>query len=101
MIRKGTKLVALKDFSVTALVHWHAPMTSDLKCVIPRGTVVIAFADPVPLLGAVACVPADKENFEQQQVPENILEDPKFAGISFVFSKRVVEDNFSEIAPTS
>lgn len=97
MIRKGTKLVVLKDFSVTALVHWRAPMTSDLKCTIPKGTVLIASADSVPLLGALSCVPADKERFHLQHVPEDIRNDPGFAGISFVFGKTDVRENLSKI----
>lgn len=98
MVRKGTKLVALKDFSVTALVHWHAPMTSDLRCMIPKGTVLIASANPVPLLGSLQCIPADNQAFQRQHVPEGILTDSRFAGISFVFSRREVEDNLRELS---
>ena len=97
MIRKDTKLIALKDFSTTALVHWRAPMTSDLKCAIPKGTVLIASAAPVAVLGAVSCVPAEKDSFQQQHVPEGIRNDPRFAGISFVFSKRDIREYLSEI----
>ena len=49
------------------------------------------------LLGALSCVPADKESFHQQHVPEDIRNDPGFAGISFVFGKTDVRENLFKI----
>lgn len=87
MIHKGTKFLVLNDFDATALVHWQGPMTSGLQCTITRGTVMVAFSDSVPLSGAVSCVPEDSAAFHRDHVPEEIRNDAKFSGISFVLGK--------------
>lgn len=91
MIHKGTRFLVLHDFNVTALVHWRAPMTSGLPCIIEKGTILVAFSDSVPLIGAVSCIPEDADAFERTHVPEEIRNDTKFAGISFVLGKQQIE----------
>jgi hypothetical protein len=91
LIHKGTRFLVLNDFDTTALVHWQGPMTSGLRCTIRKGNVVVAFSDSVPLIGAVTFVPEDSATFQRNHVPEEIRNDAKFSGISFVLGKREID----------
>jgi hypothetical protein len=91
LIRKGTRFLVLNDFNVTALVHWRAPMTSGLPCTIQKGTIVVAFSDSVPVIGAISCIPEDSDAFQRTHVPEEIRNNTKFSGISFVLGKQQIE----------
>jgi len=91
LIRKGTRFLVVNDFNVTALVHWRAPMTSGLPCVIEKGTILIAFSDSVRVIGVISCIPEDAGAFQCTHVPEEIRNDKKFAGISFVLGRQQIE----------
>jgi hypothetical protein len=91
LIRKGTRFLVLNDFNVTALVHWRAPMTSGLPCILEKGAILVVFSDPVPVIGAVCCIPEDAATFHRNHVPEEIRNDAKFSGISFVLGKQEID----------
>jgi predicted GNAT superfamily acetyltransferase len=66
-------------------------MTSGLPCIIEKGAILVAFSDSVPVIGAVTCIPEDADAFQRTHVPEEIRNDTRFAGISFVLRKQQIE----------
>jgi predicted GNAT superfamily acetyltransferase len=66
-------------------------MTSGLPCIIEKGAILVAFSDSAPVIGAVTCIPEDADAFQRTHVPEEIRNDAKFAGISFVLGKQQID----------
>jgi hypothetical protein len=88
-IRRGDRFEVLRDTPVTGSIHWSAPLTSDFRCVIPAGTVLVSRRDrgPGPFPLGFMCVPEDYAGFEERFVPEKDRLAPKYAGYSFIFSR--------------
>jgi hypothetical protein len=89
-ISSGARFVVTKDFTEIALVHWKAPFTDGFQCVLPQGTILVAFSDSPPGIAAVSCVPESASLFISEHVPEEIRGNSKFAGISFVLDKSLI-----------
>jgi len=87
-IHKGQRFTALKDFPTRALTHWKAPFTGDVQVTIPQGTILVVASDSPPSRLAIVCVPEDRATFVFRHIPEDVRQDPKFAGISFVMDKK-------------
>jgi hypothetical protein len=66
----GQRLTALRDVTVHVLVHWQAPLTSDLTARMTAGEVVTVVNAPPPTAELVRCRPLEYAAFEREHVPE-------------------------------
>ena len=57
IMKKGTKLVVIKDFSTSALTSWGKPCTGSEECVIPKGTVMVVQRDQLPSNEGFSVIP--------------------------------------------
>ncbi len=89
-IRKGTRFEALADIQARGLIHWKAPLTTGFRCVIPKGTVLVAFGDFAPFSLGFSRVPEDSVGFERMFVPEEHRKDDRYGGYSFTFTRLAI-----------
>jgi len=82
-VGKGEKFIVLKDIQTQLLIHMNAPATESIQCVVPKGTRLITFSEPVKLSSVFSCIALNSEEFENNFIPESILQNPKYAGYSF------------------
>jgi hypothetical protein len=99
-IYKGDKFIALTDFEITGLTHWSAPYTGGFKCVIPKGTILIVFHDPVPGAIGFGVIPENKGEFELKHVPESDRKAGNYSGYSFIFFEKDIGTKIRKIAST-
>ena len=86
-IKKDDKFITIEDISTKALTHWKAPFTDGVDCIIPKGTILIAFNDSTSLQSSFGCLPVNKIEIENQIIPKETRDDPKYAGYSIVIKK--------------
>ena len=82
-VKKGDRFLVLKDIKTNGLIHYDAPFTGGFRCIIPRGTTLIALSDSEKISLGFACIPANKEEFESKYILESDKGE-KYAGFSFV-----------------
>lgn len=87
-IQKRQRFVVSKEFQTTAVRHWRAPYTDGFPCTLSKGTILVVASESPPTKAVFVCVPEDREAFVMRHVPEDIRQDPKFNGISFVIEKK-------------
>ena len=90
-IKKGDKFIVVEDISTHALIHWKAPFTDGVNCVIPKGTVLVAYADSMPFYDGFGCLPENENEFEKKIIPEETRLKPKYAGYSLAMTKKDME----------
>ncbi|MBI5573728.1 MAG: hypothetical protein HY919_04140 [Elusimicrobia bacterium] len=82
-VKKGDKFLVLEDTKGDAEIHYNAPCTDGFKCIIPKGTILVAYYDPPRLTAGFGCIPENKDEFEKRYVPQDVRMSPKYAGYSF------------------
>lgn len=83
-ILKGRRFVVANDMEAVGLTHWRAPMTDGFKCIIPKGTVLVAHSDSQRISRGFGLIPEKYKEFETQFVPEEQLMNAKYDGYSIV-----------------
>ncbi|MFI5227972.1 MAG: hypothetical protein ACHQWU_02815 [Gemmatimonadales bacterium] len=83
----GTRLRALVDFKITALVHWNAPMTSGARCSVKRGTIFHVYLSADPSAGIIRATLEDRK-LEATFVGKKDYASSSYAGLSFLFDAR-------------
>ncbi len=96
-IKNGDKFKVIKDFSTLGMTHWMAPCTGGFECTVPKGTVLIAFADSAPMSSGFGCIPENKKEFELKHVPENERTLPKYGGYSLVVKYSEINKSIEKI----
>jgi len=86
-IKKGARFRTLADITAKGLIHWNAPLTTGFRCVIPKGTILVAQRDSSPFSLGFGCVPENRADFERKFVPETDRAASGYAGYSFVFTR--------------
>ncbi len=89
-VKKGDKFVTLVDIKTSGGVHFYAPATGGFKCVIPKGTILVAYSESTPESPGFMCVPEDEEGFAAVFVPTEDRKNPKYAGYSFIMECREI-----------
>lgn len=84
-VREGEKFLVLRDIKMYLLIHWKAPSTDSIQCIIPKGTKLITFNDPVKFGRGFNCIALNSKEFVENSIPISILKNPKFAGYSIPF----------------
>ncbi len=87
-VNKGDRFKVLEDIKTNADTSWKAPYSGSFKCVIPKGTILIAPYQGLPDVRGFACIPEDYEKFENEYVPIEIREHEKYDGYSFTLLYR-------------
>jgi hypothetical protein len=85
-VSKGSRFIAAEDIKTTALTHWRAPMTDGFKCVIPKGTILIATLDSQRISRGFGVIPEKYKELETQLVPEVQRTSSKYDGYTFVLN---------------
>jgi len=80
----GDRLVARSQVEVKGLVHWRAPMTSDLSGTVPAGTVVEVKHEPGPSASVVYCWPIDYDAVAELLIPSDERDSLKYDGYGLV-----------------
>lgn len=83
-IKKGDRFEIVHDFKTKALRHWKAPFTDGFKCVVPKGTILIALSDGTFPYMLFAAIPDNYSDFEEQHVAADIRGDEKYDGYSIL-----------------
>lgn len=94
-IQKHSRLRAIVDIEATAVVYYRGPMTSGAQVTIPRGAILVVYAEPQLL--AVSCKFEDVA-VERRVVGPEITNDPFYGGAAFVFFTSDIGQRF-EIIP--
>ena len=94
-VQKGQRFTVVKEFSTTVLTHWRAPMTDGLPCTLAAGNILVSVSESPATKAVFTCVPEDLDGFILRNIPEDIRQDPKFNGISFVIKKKNIGVYFS------
>lgn len=79
-VKKGNRFVTAVDISTYGSLFYKAPFSSDFKCVIPKGTILVALDDRQPMSVAFRCIPENTKEFEKQFVPMEARTSAKYDG---------------------
>lgn len=86
------RFITAKDIEIHGLTTWAAPFTGGFKCVIPKGTTIIAYDQQVPGAEGFAAIPENYEELESLLVPESDRSHYKYTGYYFVFPRKDIGD---------
>jgi hypothetical protein len=82
-VLKGSRFIAVEDIKTTGLTHWLAPMTDGFKCIIPKGTILIATFDSERISLGFTLIPERYKELETEFVPKEQRTSAKYNGYSF------------------
>ena len=89
LIQEGDRFIVTQDLSTDGLSTWAAPFTGSFKCVIPKGTVMIA-SEQVPGALGFCAIPENYHDLEPQVVPQADRSHRKYTGYYFVFLTQAI-----------
>jgi hypothetical protein len=74
------------------LIHWRAPLTTDVQVRIPEGTLLVVDNDPSPAAEGFYARPVEYEQFERELIPEGEWRTEGYDGYSIVIGDDEVGD---------
>jgi hypothetical protein len=89
-IKKGTRFQTLRELAAKGLIHWNGPLTTGFRCMIPKGTILVALRDSSSFSLGFGCVPENSGDFECKFVPEADRTASGYAGYSIVFTRLAI-----------
>ena len=96
-IKKGDRFEAISDFKTGGMTHWRAPFTGGFKCVVPKGTILVADYDSVRLSTGFGVVPEKYSELEEILVSKEDRTAQKYAGYSLVLSYHLIGKRLRKI----
>lgn len=78
-VSKSARFRLAKKATLTMAIHWRAPFTDGIRITLPREFEFVSRRDSSPEERLMELAPAALAEFESEHVPQEWLNDPKYA----------------------
>jgi hypothetical protein len=80
-INENDRFIVIKGFKSNCLTHFNGPYTLGFECMVPKGTILIAYHASEIISAGFSCIPEKPQEFEQF-IPIEQRNDPKYQSFS-------------------